>query len=132
MNKFGKRIQKFVGNVENCLVIGHGFGKLNNIAETFNTVFIFSEKEVPYKAKNIIHRESFDSIFQLSSISVIFFDRDQLDKLRPSIPLWLTHKPYIIIEGNDVIDRDQSKDLYERNYRAVELQGTHHIWRLGK
>lgn len=132
MNKFGKRIQKFIGEVENCLVIGQGFGKLENISETFNTVFVFSENIIPYKAKNIIQRESFDSIFQLSSISVIFFDKNQLEKLRPSIPLWIAHKPFIIIEGNDVIDREKSKDLHERGYRAVEMQGTHHIWSLKK
>lgn len=130
MSKFGKRIKKFVGSLENCLVVGHGFGKMSEMLETFDTVFVIAEEFPSIKAKNLIFRESFDGIDLLTGISVIFFDRDQVDKIKNTIPLWYRQKPHILIEGNDVIGRDLSKDLYDHNYRAVELQGTHHIWKL--
>lgn len=130
MSKFGKRIKKFVGTLDNCLVVGQGFGKLSEILETFNTVFLIDENPSPIKAKNLIFRESFEDISAISEISVIFFDRNQVDKLSLTVPLWYRQKPHIIIEGELVIERELSKDLYQHGYRAVELQGTHHIWKL--
>lgn len=132
MNKFGKRITKFIGKVENCLVVGHGFGKLEDILQTFNTVFLVSEKLPPIKAKNLIFRETLGDLNTLVGITVIFFDRNQVDNISSTVPLWYRLKPYIIIEGNDVIGRDLSKELYHHGYRAIELQGSHHIWKLQK
>jgi len=132
MNKFGKRIKKFIGRAENALVVGHGFEKLPEILQTFKTVFVVSENLPVIKAKNLIYRESFDDLNALTELTVIFFDRNQIDKLKITIPLWYRQKPHIIIEGNIVIDRELSADLYNHGYRAVELQGTHHIWKLEK
>lgn len=129
MSKFGKRITKFIGPVENCLVIGEGFGKLSEICEIFSTVFVFDDKFPSYKSKNLIYRENHSYLDSISGINVIFFDRNSLDKMHLTIPIWYRQKPYIIIEGNDVIERDLSQDLYKHGYRAVELQGTHHIWK---
>lgn len=132
MNKFGKRIIKFIGRVQNCLVIGRGYDRLPEICETFQTVFIASDPRPEYKSKNLVFRESFETLNTLTEISVIFVDRDQIDKLKYTIPLWYQLKPYIFIEGGQTIDRELSKDLYEHHYRSIAELEVHHVWKSQK
>ncbi len=132
MNKFGKRIVKFIGRVENCLIIGQGYGNLSSICETFQTVFISNDVRPDFKAKNLIFRESLENLNGLVGISVIFVDRNQVEKLKSTIPLWYQQNPFIIIEGEKTIDRDLSKDLYEHHYRSIAELEVHHIWKSQK
>lgn len=132
MNKFGKRIQKIGCTIENCLVVGLGYGKLQDICEAFNTVFIINDSRPNIKLKNLIFRENFDHLGQLGEISAIFFDRDRIENLKYTIPIWLKDKPLIIIEGEKTIEREFSKDLYEFNYQSILEAEIHHIWKKEK
>lgn len=129
MNKFGKRIIKFLGNVENCLVIGHGYGKIEDICKTFKTVFISNDVRPEFKAKNLIFRENLENLGGLGEISVIFVDRNVVEKLKFTVPLLYQQNPYIIIEGGTTIDRELSKDLYEHSYRSIAELEIHHVWK---
>jgi hypothetical protein len=130
MAKFQKRLRKLVTPQSNAVVIGQGFGYLLDIAELFDTVFVFSWDLPKIKNKNLVYRENFADLNPLSEISTVFIDLDQIQHLQALLPVWLKWKSVILIEGNDVIGREHSKPLYDNHYRAVEQQGTHHIWKL--
>jgi hypothetical protein len=123
MSKFAKRLRKTLGRLENCLVVGHGFGKMEDLFEIFNTVFLI-------KSKKLIYRENYDDLNQISELSVIFFDVDQIKEFKSVLPLVYKFKPYVIVEGSDIRDRNYFKDLYENRYQAIEIHSTHHLWKL--
>lgn len=129
MNKFAKRLRKQVKNPENGIVIGRGFGMMPEIVEIFNTVFHFSFGDYIFRAKNVVPRVSFDDVGILSDISMILFDLDQLQHMEKLLPVFSKYRPLILIEGNDVIERDLSTILYTNHYRCVEQQGFYHVWK---
>jgi len=62
MAKFQKRLRKMSVNSTNALVIGHGFGKIEDIVQTFNSVFITSYDNTDFKSKNLIYRETINDL----------------------------------------------------------------------
>ena len=130
MSKFAKRLRKSLGHLENCLVVGHGFGKMDDLFEIFNTVFLIAEQRPTIKSKKLVYRENYDDLNQISELSVIFFDVDQIKEFKSVLPLVYRFKPYVIVEGSDIRDRNYFKDLYENRYQAVEIHNTHHLWKL--
>lgn len=132
MGKFEKRLSKSSKNVENALVIGSGFGKLEEILSVYKTVFVWAPTPPAIKAKNLVYRENFDHINQLTDISAIIFDINQLQFLDITVPVWKRYHSSILIEGNEPIGRDLSKTLYINNYRCVDQQGFYHVWKLQK
>ncbi len=128
MNKFQKRLIKSCRKIENALVVGTGIKNLETILETFKTVFIFSPNQVKVKAKNLIYRENFDHLTQLTEITAVIFDLDQVEHLEITSPVWTKWKSTIIIEGDDPIGRDLSRSLYKNDYECTSVQGSFHVW----
>ena len=129
MNKFKKRLTKIIGNTRNAVVLGHGFGQLPSILETFNTVFIFSWDYPNLKAKNLVFRENFNDLNPLHDVSAIFIDLDQIQHLETMSQLWHKNKCTVLIEGNDPIGRTLSGPLYRDHFRCTDQQGIYHIWK---
>jgi hypothetical protein len=129
MNKFKKRLTKTIGNTQNAVVVGHGFGRLLSILETFNTVFIFSWDPPNLKAKNLIFRENFNDLNPLHDVSAIFIDLDQTQHLEIISQIWHKNKCTVLIEGNDPIGRTLSGPLYRDHFRCTDQQGIYHIWK---
>jgi hypothetical protein len=129
MNKFKKRLTKIIGNPQNAVVVGQGFGQLTSILEIFNTVFIFSWDQPNLKAKNLVFRETFNDLNPLHDISAIFIDLDQLQHLENMSQIWYKNKCSVLIEGNDPIGRHLSAPLYRDHFRCIDQQGIYHTWK---
>lgn len=129
MNKFKKRLTKTIGNSQNAVVLGQGFGQLDIILEIFKTVFIFSWDTPNLKAKNLVFRENFNDLNPLTEISAIFIDLNQIQHLENMAQIWHKNKCTVLIEGQAPIGRDLSKPLYRDHFRCVEQQELYHIWK---
>lgn len=130
MSKFAKRLKKSIGNLDNCLVVGHGFGKIEDLYGIFNTVFLISENRPEFKSKKLVYRENYSDLNQITDLSVILFDVNQIKNFNSVLPLIYRYKPAIVVEGSDIQDRNYFKDLFENRYKAVEINSTHHLWKL--
>lgn len=130
MNKFQKRISKTTKNHGSALVIGSGLGHLEEILEVFRIVFVIADVAPNIKARNLTFRENFDDLNPITDIDAIFFDLDHIKYLENVSSIWHKYPAPILIEGNDVIEREFSKPLYKHNYRAVDQQGIYHVWKI--
>jgi hypothetical protein len=128
MNKFQKRLSKLLKNYENAVVIGHGFGHLDEMVEIFKTVFVINTSAPMIKSKNLVYRENFNDLSQISEVSIIFVDLCEVHNLENICELWVRTKSVGAIEGNAPIEREFSKSLYNSHYRCTGLHGSYHIW----
>ncbi len=128
MTKFQKRIKKLYKHPENCLIVGEGFGFLNEIIEIYKTVFVVSDRKPNLKSKNLVYREEFDDLSNLVEITAVFLDLSLLDKLETVMHIASRNKSFVIIEGNDPIGRDKSGPLYKTGYQCTGLYGSFHVW----
>jgi len=132
MNKFQKKISKLCKNSLNVVVVGQGFGQLNDIVEIFNTVFVLGGARPETKSRNLVYRENLEYISDIEDVGLIFVDRNQIEQLKSILPLWNKTKAIVAIEGHDPIEREFSKSLYDSNYNCTELYKTFHTWELKK
>jgi hypothetical protein len=130
MNKTVKRLTKLTGNPNNAVVIGTGFGMLSDILATYKTVFLFADHPPNFKVRNLVYRENFDDIAPLSDITAIIVDRDKVYNVSHLRPLWSRARPVIFVEGDEIINRTESRILWEGGYRPVEQVGFCHVWKL--
>jgi hypothetical protein len=129
MSKFKKRLVKNTKKFTNAVIIGDGFGYLEEICEEFATVFIHSQKDPEVRLKNLIIRNSLDSVTGLKQVSHIFIDRDYVKCLDYLTNMFLNERSDVIIEGEDPIDRTRSTNLYRHGYECVEKLGFAHYWK---
>ena len=132
MNKFEKRLKKISKNIENCLVVGQGFGHLEELTEIYNTVFVIDKTRPELKVKNLVFRDNFDDTSYMSGISSVFFDLNSISELEKSSPVWLKNKSLVIIEGDSPIERHLSKPLFHSGWQCTSVQGFFHVWELKK
>ena len=131
MAKFIKRLKKSIGTVENALIIGTAFGYLDQLPDHFNTVFVHN-KNNNIRKKNLVRIDSFDDIEISNSIHVVFFDLDYLPHIDKITGVLTRQRPYLIVEGNEVVERSNVECLYKAGYRAIEKLGMFHIWKMIK
>lgn len=129
MDKFKKRIWKLIKHPKNAIVIGNGFGKLNELAEVFSTLFVFSWGEVSLKRKNIVSRENFLDLNQLSDVCAIIIDLNQIHHLSSMTEIWHRHQVYVLIEGDAPIGRELSQSLYASHFKCIDQHGFYHVWK---
>lgn len=129
MSKLVKRIKKSLPEIRNAIVIGSGFGQLEQLLEIFNSVFVFMNTDTRLKKKNVIYRENLEGMHLLPEITVMFIDINQKESLDKFENIMVTLKPIFFIEGNEVIGREYSKKFYQTGYRAVEQLGLFHVWK---
>ena len=128
MNKFQKRIAKNIKKSPiDCLVVGNGFGHFDDILEMFDTVFLI-ESTVSKKARNLIKRKDFNTVFGLKNISGVFMDLEKVETIDSLSPLLSGSWPDIFVEGNDVLERQYTSVLYQLGYRAVSQLDFCHQW----
>jgi hypothetical protein len=128
MTTFSKKISKILPSTKNCLVIGDGFNFLNEILNSFQTVFIICKEDSKVRHKNLIYRESFDSIYELPDLDAIFVDLSKLDKLGFLHAIWTKNKPPVIVEGPRPISREPFESLYKFKYNFFLDQKKFHLW----
>jgi hypothetical protein len=132
MTKFQKRILKIIGEPENALIVGKGFGEIEDLTNIFQTLFVVSDLPPGQKFKNLVYRENFEHLSQLVYISAVFFsltDIKKLDRIETILNRW---SPYVIIEGHTLIGRDLSKPLYDNKYIAYSQDKSFHVWKSKK
>ncbi len=131
MAKFNKRISKIAGrHPQNALVIGDGFGFLSNVLEIFQTVFVIDDSKPTTKARNLVFKEESDELHLLVDISVVIFDRDQINEINVYAPVFTRWKSVVVIEGDEPISRDFSQSLYHHGWRCTSQQGFFHVWEI--
>jgi hypothetical protein len=129
MNKWSKRIKKYVNDDSSILVIGQAFGILIGLSNIFKTVFVISYSDNKIKRKNIIYRENFNDINDIGSVSIIMVDLDKVKELEMMPTYWTRFHPLVLIEGNEPIDRSKSAYLYKYGYRCIDQLGFSHVWK---
>lgn len=132
MSKLVKRIIKNSSNPRNVLVIGTGFGFLDELCDNFGNVFIISTLQTPPKRKNLIYRESFEGIEFIPDLDVIFMDRNQDCNVEKLKPILLRYQPIIFVEGEEIFGRAEYKFLKSYHYSVVNLFGSYHLWKIEK
>lgn len=132
MSKFEKRLRKNHQHLENALVIGTAFGHLEDLLAVFKTVFVLASVPPTIKARNLVYRETAENLEQMYDISTVFVDLKHLNGIERVMPLIKKYRSTILVEGNDPIGRNLSGELYKNHYKCVDLQGTHHVWKLEK
>jgi hypothetical protein len=132
MTKFQKRLLKFLETPENSIILGQGFGEIEDLAHIFQSIFLISELPPEKKFKNLIYRENYENLSQLFNISVVFVAVRDVKKIDNIVSILNRWRPIVIVEGNDLIGRDLSKTLYDNGYLADSQHGNFHVWKIKK
>jgi len=129
MSKLIKRIKKNFKNPRNVLVIGTGFGFLEELCDNFPSVFIISTLINPIKRKNLIYKENFEGIENVPDLDIIFIDRNQDINVEKLKPILLRYRPTLFVEGDEIFGRTEYKFLKQFSFSVVERFGLYHIWK---
>lgn len=129
MAKFKKRITKNIRQpIQDCLVIGNAYGFLDEVLDTFDTVFLYKHPDTLLKAKNLIYRQTLESAFTLPRLSAVFIDLHHVNIFDDITPILTGPRPDLFVEGNVVVLKDKTENLYRNGYRAVAQLGWCHQW----
>ena len=131
MSKFAKRLKKLGKKHLDCAIhVGSDFSNLENLIETFNTVFVVSIIPPPIKDRKIIHIQDLDYAASLFGIDMIFvnqgFDHDRL-RFFPAL-LRKTHAVVLLNENYD-ISVDFREFLFKERYEMIEILMGYQIWK---
>lgn len=130
MGKFTKRLMKVNKNLRNVLVVGSAFGLFEELVEEVSTVFIVYPKDSSPRGKNLVYRESLDSIHVLYDIDSIILDKDSLHHLPELEQVWKKSSVSIVIEGGTEVSVEYWKFLKSRRFQIVDIHKRCHIWKL--
>ncbi len=128
MTAFAKKVAKAVKRPETCIVVGNAFGHLQELSETFNTVFIFSSSDREFKGKNVVYRESFEDVTVLPPITAVFFNRGTVEQLDIVEKVIEKNRAIIFIEGNETIHENYHLYLKKKKYKLTESFKDHQRW----
>lgn len=129
MTKFSKRMRKANRKARNVLVIGSAFGNLEELLDTFDTVFVVNNQEARIQKRNIVYRENFDNIHLITDVDLIIIDFDQEKFIPDTIQVWRRANPTIIIQGPDLISKDYQKLLKADHYSIIEVAKGYYVWK---
>lgn len=131
MSKFTKRLSKLTKNSpQNALVIGEGFGFIEDIISIFQTVFVIDRNRPKIKSKNLVYRQNFDDLQTLVDITHVFFDLKNITDITYASPVFTRWKPFVIIEGNVIPSAEFTRPLINQGYKCYRLDGFFHPWEL--
>lgn len=128
MDKFEKRLLKVAKSNTNAVVIGEAFGNLEKVLPLYNTVFIIGGDLPSVKAKNLVFQEDYQHLNYITEVSVIIVDLVRIREIEFLKNFWQRNNSVVVIEGNDPIEREYSKPLYETGWGCTSVQGFFHVW----
>lgn len=129
MSKFKKRISKLSKkHPKDALVIGTAWGHLTEVLEMYPSVFVYSKTTIDLKAPNLIIRKDIKDCLALPDLSVIFVDLEYFKSVDYISSLLKKPSPEIFVEGNEVVPKTQTQNLYRHNYNAIAQSGSFHQW----
>lgn len=130
MSKFIKRLTKNNINIsDNALIVGERFGHLEDLVKIYETVFIVSKNPIIFKSKNLIYRHDFQDISVLPTITSVFTDPLNFEKLTHALPIITKYRPNIIVNSSTIIEKIYCKGVYQIGYRPVEIFNDYQLWK---
>lgn len=130
MSKFTKKISKVHKELKDILVVGSAFGNIEDLLETCSTVFISHPKDENLRRKNLVYRESLDSIHLLHNIDFIIIDQDLINVIPTLERVWKKWSSALVIEGSTDTSMPYNKFLKLNRYQIVDIQKHYHVWKL--
>ncbi len=130
MSKFAKRIKKLNKKARNVLVVGDAWGNLPEMVENFNSIFLIDDHKRIFRSKNVIYRENFDNISHIYDVDIILLNLDHENRLPEILPVIKRCNPIIVIEGPEIISKENQKFLKSHHYEIVEIHKTYFQWKL--
>ena len=129
MAKFRKRITKMSKKpLNDALVLGTGFGEIPILLEIYNTVFVYDEILPNIKAKNLVVKKDIDSCYNITTVTGLFIDLKYVNLFDKITPLLSNPRPELFVEGDEVIPKTETKNLWRCGYRPLERCGSFHYW----
>ncbi len=129
MAKFNKRVSKTSKkSLQNALVIGEGFGYLENILQMFGTVFLINEKYPTRRARNLVYKENYDDLHLLIDVSHIFVDLKKITDISLVAPVFNRWKSLVLIEGDVIPNKEFTASLLHNGWKCYKLDGLFHTW----
>ena len=129
MAKFSKKLTKIKKRLANCVLLGQGFGHLDDILEVFGTVFVVGATTLTIRQRNIIYIADIDYLSMVSDIDMVFVDLDRTEDMKFLSPILNRWHPIIFIEGGEIISNEQSQSIKFHNYEVVELEKNYQVWK---
>jgi|LauGreDrversion4_2_1035121.scaffolds.fasta_scaffold517126_2 hypothetical protein len=129
MTKFSKRINKINRRARNLLVIGTAFGNLEELLDSFDTIFVVANSPPLIKKRNLIYRENYDDIHTLTDVDIIMVDFDHSNFIPELTQVWRRTGPAIVVQGPDLISKDIQKILKSDHYNIVEVAKGYYLWK---
>ena len=111
------------------LVVGTAFGNLEELLDSFNTVFVVSNDPPIIKKRNLIYRENYDDIHTLTDVDIIMIDFDQSNFIPELTQVWRRTGPAIVVQGPDLISKDIQKILKSDHYNIVDVAKGYYLWK---
>lgn len=130
MGKFSKRIKKINKHYRNGVVIGSGFGNLEDLLESTSTIFIVYPKDSSLRRKNLIYREDLESVHSLHDIDFVFVDKDMVNLIPELKSLWKRIHCLLIVEGDPSTSMEYNKFLKKERFQIIEIGKKWHIWKI--
>ena len=122
MRKLDKRIR-------NVLVVGTALKQLEDLLESFATVFVIDNLNTRLRKRNIIYQEDFDNIHLLTDIDLIIIDFAHEYAIPELIQVWRRTNPTIVIQGPELISKDYQKLLKVDHYAIIEVAKGYYVWK---
>jgi hypothetical protein len=129
MTKFSKRIKKINRKSRNLLILGTAFGHLEELLDSFGTVFVVSNSLPIIKKRNLIYRENYDDIHVLTDVDIIIVDFEYGNFIPELTQVWRRTNPAIVVQGPDLISKDIQKILKSDHYNIVEITKDYYLWK---
>jgi len=129
MAKFRKRITKMSKKpLNDALVLGTAFGNLDELLDIYNTVFVYDEILPSVKARNLVLKQDLQSCLDITTVTGLFIDLKFVRLFDSITPLLSRPRPELFVEGDEVVPKTETKNLWRCGYRPLEKCGTFHYW----
>lgn len=128
MNKFTKRILNAGKFKRNAVVVGSGFGYIEQLADNLNTVFVIDNPNRQIRRRNIVYKDEFIGISTLSEIDFIFLDYNQYGNLQKLQPILVSNRATIFIQGEVSWPVNEYKYLRSLGYSHIENNNGMQKW----
>ncbi len=130
MGKFSKRIKKINKHYRNGVVVGSGFGNIEDLLESTSTIFIVYPKDSSLRRKNLIYRENLELVHSLHDIDFVFIDKDMVNLIPEIKPLWKRAHCLLIVEGDPSTSMEHNKFLRKERFQIIDIGKNWHIWKI--
>lgn len=129
MSKFVKRIKKLNKAARNVLIVGQGWGNLQDVIDSYSSIFLIDDENRLVRAKNVVYRENFDNLNQLQDVDLVLLDLDHENHINDFIILLQRWSSILLIEGPELISKENQKLLKSNRYEIVEVQKRYYVWK---